>query len=68
MRALAKKQPYRLKIAISPSLDVESADPKLRAYWIGQIARRYAGVLPPLRMLHHTVSPPQSGGSTEKEL
>jgi predicted SPOUT superfamily RNA methylase MTH1 len=110
VRELVKKRSYRLKIAIPSSLTVETADPKLRAYKIGQIARaaavfrvdeiavytdrrhpdtreivallryaeapqylrkhlfgrsgllQYAGVLPPLRMPHHVVSPsPEEG-------
>jgi predicted SPOUT superfamily RNA methylase MTH1 len=96
---------YRLRIAIPSSFTVETADPKLRAYKVGQIARgagvfrvdeicvfhdpvqpdsreitallnyaetpqylrkylfkrtevlKFAGVLPPLRMPHHVVTP-----------
>jgi predicted SPOUT superfamily RNA methylase MTH1 len=101
---------YRLRIAIPSSLTVETADPKIRAYKIGQIARaagvfrvneiavyrdrrfpdsreikallqyaetpqylrkhlfgrskllRYAGVLPPIRMPHHMVTPSLAEG------
>jgi predicted SPOUT superfamily RNA methylase MTH1 len=102
---MVEERSYRLGIAIPSSLTVETADPKLRAYKVGQIARaaalfrvseivvyrdrqqpdareivallryaetpqylrrhlfgktallRYAGVLPPLRMPHHMVTP-----------
>jgi predicted SPOUT superfamily RNA methylase MTH1 len=102
---MVNERAYRLRIAIPSSLTVETADPKLRAYKVGQIARaasifrvseialyrdrahpgsreiaallkyaetpqylrkhlfrrsellRYAGVLPPLRMPHHMVTP-----------
>jgi predicted SPOUT superfamily RNA methylase MTH1 len=110
LRGVVNKRSFRLRIAIPSSLTVETADPKLRAYKIGQIARaaaifrvdeiavyrdrrcpdsreiaallqyaetpqylrrnlfgrsellRYAGVLPPLRMPHHMVTPQLSEG------
>jgi predicted SPOUT superfamily RNA methylase MTH1 len=42
LRGKVEKRPYHLSIAIPSSLTVETQDPKLRAYKVGQVARAAA--------------------------